>query len=96
MGTFNWMIQTSLVLNLSLAEQKLLEKAIAVRDSAYAPYSGFLVGASVLMHNGDVFSGNNQENAAYPSGICASIGLAAKRGKLSRRNDLPQALGVAI
>ena len=56
---------------LLLAEQKLLEKAIAVRDSAYAPYSGFLVGASVLMHNGDVFSGNNQENAAYPSGICA-------------------------
>ncbi len=56
---------------LSLVEQKLLKKAITVRDSAYAPYSGFLVGATVLMQNGDVFSGNNQENAAYPSGICA-------------------------
>lgn len=56
---------------LTLAEQKLLDKAIAARDGAYAPYSGFKVGATVLMQNGDVFSGNNQENAAYPSGICA-------------------------
>ncbi len=56
---------------LSVSEQDLLEKAIAARDCAYAPYSGFKVGASVLMQNGDVFSGNNQENAAYPSGICA-------------------------
>ncbi len=56
---------------LSVSEQGLLDKAIAARDIAYAPYSGFKVGATVLMQNGDVFSGNNQENAAYPSGICA-------------------------
>ena len=56
---------------LAIAEQELLEKAIAARDGAYAPYSGFKVGATVLMQNGEVFSGNNQENAAYPSGICA-------------------------
>lgn len=56
---------------LSVSEQDLLDKAIAARDFAYAPYSGFKVGATVLMQNGDVFSGNNQENAAYPSGICA-------------------------
>jgi cytidine deaminase len=40
-------------------------------SKAYAPYSGFKVGAAVLMENGDVITGNNQENAAYPSGLCA-------------------------
>jgi cytidine deaminase len=56
---------------LSVAEQELLDKAIVARESAYAPYSGFKVGATVLMRNGDIYSGSNQENAAYPSGICA-------------------------
>ena len=56
---------------LSTIEKELLQKAIEIRDSAYAPYSGFNVGASVLMQNNDIFVGNNQENAAYPSGICA-------------------------
>ena len=56
---------------LSVIDKELLEKAIAVRETAYAPYSGFKVGASVLMQNSDVFTGTNQENAAYPSGICA-------------------------
>ena len=56
---------------LSTIEQELLQKAIEIRDSAYAPYSGFNVGASVLMQNNDIIVGNNQENAAYPSGICA-------------------------
>ena len=44
------------------------KKAIA---NAYAPYSGFNVGAAVLLENGIVITGNNQENAAYPSGLCA-------------------------
>jgi cytidine deaminase len=56
---------------LSTIEQELLQKAIMIRDSAYAPYSGFNVGASVLMQNNEVIVGNNQENAAYPSGVCA-------------------------
>ena len=56
---------------LSATEKHLLDRAIEIRDKAYAPYSSFKVGASVLMHNDDVFLGNNQENAAYPSGICA-------------------------
>jgi cytidine deaminase len=38
---------------------------------AYAPYSGFQVGAAVLLENGEFVSGSNQENSAYPSGICA-------------------------
>lgn len=39
--------------------------------NAYAPYSGFRVGAAVLLENGEIISSNNQENAAYPSGLCA-------------------------
>jgi cytidine deaminase len=39
--------------------------------NAYAPYSGFSVGAAVLLENGEIISANNQENAAYPSGLCA-------------------------
>jgi len=39
--------------------------------NAYAPYSGFRVGAAVLLENGIIVTGNNQENAAYPSGLCA-------------------------
>lgn len=56
---------------LSNIEKELLHKAVEIRDSAYAPYSGFNVGSAVLMDNNDIFLGNNQENAAYPSGICA-------------------------
>ena len=56
---------------LSATEKELLQRAIEARDIAYAPYSGFKVGASVLMQNEQIIVGNNQENAAYPSGMCA-------------------------
>lgn len=49
----------------------LLYKAREATGNAYAPYSGFFVGAAVLLGNGEVITGNNQENAAYPSGLCA-------------------------
>lgn len=45
--------------------------AIAARHRAYAPYSQFTVGCAILLENGIVVTGNNQENAAYPSGLCA-------------------------
>ena len=45
--------------------------AIEAARSAYAPYSRFSVGAAVLLDNGEILSGSNQENAAYPSGLCA-------------------------
>lgn len=51
--------------------QKLMQAAIEVRDKAYAPYSRFHVGAALLLDNGAVISGSNQENASYPSGLCA-------------------------
>jgi len=52
-------------------EQKLIEQAKKTAKNAYAPYSSFLVGCAVLLENSEIVSGNNQENAAYPSGLCA-------------------------
>lgn len=52
-------------------ERALCQEAIQAADSAYAPYSKFQVGAAVLLHSGVVVRGANQENAAYPSGLCA-------------------------
>ena len=52
-------------------DRKLLETATEVAKNAYAPYSKFHVGAAVLLGNGDIITGNNQENLAYPSGLCA-------------------------
>lgn len=51
--------------------QELMEKAVDARKNAYAPYSKFRVGAALLLDNGKVVIGSNQENAAYPSGLCA-------------------------
>ena len=56
---------------LSIEEQSLIDEAKSAMAQAYAPYSNFEVGAAVLLENGKVVSGNNQENAAYPSGLCA-------------------------
>ncbi|PLX16037.1 MAG: cytidine deaminase [Salinivirgaceae bacterium] len=52
-------------------DQKLLKEAIQTAKKAYAPYSLFNVGAAVLLENNQIVTGNNQENAAYPSGLCA-------------------------
>lgn len=51
--------------------QNLMQVAISARDNAYAPYSKFHVGAALLLDNGEIISGSNQENASYPSGLCA-------------------------
>ena len=56
---------------LSEQEQQLVANAKSSLKTAYAPYSGFLVGASVLLENGEIINGSNQENVAYPSGLCA-------------------------
>lgn len=51
--------------------QNLMRKAFKARDNAYAPYSNFQVGAAVLLESGEVVLGSNQENASYPTGLCA-------------------------
>ncbi len=57
--------------DLDLAEQDLLKAAHAACENAYAPYSNFRVGAAVLLESGQMVIGSNQENMAYPSGLCA-------------------------
>jgi len=51
--------------------QLLINKAKEQVQKAYAPYSGFHVGAAIELENGEIITGNNQENSAYPSGLCA-------------------------
>lgn len=69
-------ITTSFTIFDSLSElpediQDLMHQAIETRKKAYAPYSKFKVGAALLLDNGKIVLGSNQENAAYPSGLCA-------------------------
>lgn len=52
-------------------ERELFEKAVEAMQNAYAPYSEFHVGAAALLSDGRVVTGSNQENMAYPSGLCA-------------------------
>ncbi len=73
---------------MSINDELLLDRAKAVRDRAYAPYSGFLVGAAVLDNNGQVHVGSNVESAAYPQGSCAeqnAIGAMVAAGGTSIR-----------
>lgn len=61
-------------------DQHLLNQARRVTEQAYAPYSQFYVGAAALLANGEIITGTNQENAAYPVTICAErvlLGIAA-------------------
>lgn len=57
--------------DLDLESKYLAHKAKDAANHAYAPYSRFLVGAAVLLEDGTIVTGTNQENAAYPSGMCA-------------------------
>lgn len=59
------------VSELSLSDQELLSNAKEALKDAYAPYSKFQVGCALRLQNGEIVTGNNQENAAYPSGLCA-------------------------
>lgn len=55
----------------------LFNQALSARNNAYAPYSGFAVGAAVLCNNGKIYSGCNVENISYPCGTCAEAGAIA-------------------
>lgn len=57
--------------SLSDEDQKLVRKAQEAMDTAYAPYSNFQVGCAILLEDNEVVIGSNQENSAYPSGLCA-------------------------
>jgi cytidine deaminase len=57
--------------DLDTKDRELINAAMDAADKAYAPYSGFNVGAALRLDDGSVVAGNNRENAAFPSGICA-------------------------
>lgn len=64
-------IRVAQLSELSDSDRQLVDLAIEATSRSYAPYSHFRVGASLLLENGETFMGCNQENAAFPAGICA-------------------------
>lgn len=56
---------------LEAMERLLIDRAKEISKRAYAPYSGFHVGAAVLLENGEILQSSNQENASFPTGVCA-------------------------
>ena len=57
--------------SLQTIDKSVVNKAFEAMEKAYAPYSKFKVGAALLLEDGQIIQGNNQENIAYPSGLCA-------------------------
>lgn len=73
---------------LSLEIQHLMEQAVEVRKKAYAPYSKFRVGCALLLDNEIIVLGSNQENAAYPAGLCAERVAIFQAGALYPENRI--------
>ena len=81
--------------DLSIEDQVLVDKAYDALETAYAPYSEFKVGASVRLDNDAIIIGSNQENAAYPSGLCAErIAIFAAKSNAPDSNVLKIAIYV--
>lgn len=66
---------------LTLEKQNLIHTAKQALSHAYAPYSGYHVGCSILMDNGATLIGNNQENRSFPAGLCAERNALFHAGK---------------
>lgn len=65
---------------LSSTDNDILQEAMKASDNAYAPYSGFRVGAAIRLKSGLILSGNNRENASFPIGTCAENTVIAYAG----------------
>lgn len=79
---------------LSPEDKKLLNEAMDAATNAYAPYSGFRVGAALRLESGKTVKGANVENAAFPSGICAER-TAISSSVSNYPNDKPAAIAIA-
>lgn len=79
---------------LSAKEKEIIEEAKKYALNAYSPYSKFSVGAAVLLDNEEITGGNNQENAAYPSGLCAER-VAMFYANARYPKNAPQILAIA-
>jgi len=75
-------------------DSKVVSAAKEATNSSYAPYSGFHVGAALLMSDGSIITGCNQENAAYPSGLCAER-TALFRAGIEAPGKKPVSLAIA-
>ncbi|MEL6654078.1 MAG: cytidine deaminase, partial [Bacteroidota bacterium] len=69
-------------------EALLLESALRATDTAYAPFSNFLVGCALQLADGSIITGNNQENIAFPSGMCAERTALFYAGSLGKGADI--------
>ncbi|HET7568298.1 MAG TPA: cytidine deaminase [Gaiellaceae bacterium] len=74
--------------------RELVERAEAAAANAYAPYSRYLVGASLLARDGRIFDGVNVENAAYPLGVCAERTAISKAASEGLRPGDFEAIGI--
>jgi cytidine deaminase len=93
--TVNWLVYPSLE-DLPTADQQLMRMARAALDKAHAPYSQFRVGAALSLDNGEVVSGANFENAAYPMCLCAErTTLATAVSTFPQAKALTMAITVA-
>lgn len=79
---------------LEKSDKDLLDEAIEAAGNAYAPYSGFKVGAALRLESGKIIKGTNVENAAFPSGICAERN-AISASVSNHGDDRPMAIAVA-
>ncbi len=91
----NWSLSYEILLRKELLplEKALLSRAEEAARQAYAPYSGFPVGAAVRLRDGSIYTGNNQENLAYPSGLCAERVVLFQVGALGKAAEI-EALAV--
>ena len=78
------------------SEKKLIAAAKHATEQSYAPYSNFKVGAALLLKNGEIITGNNQENAAYPSGLCAErVAIFYANSKFPNQNIVAIAIAAS-
>lgn len=80
---------------LEASEKELLDRALAACDLAHAPYSHFQVGVSLLLNNGQIVDGANQENAAYPMCICAEP-VALSNAKVNYPGAIIQMMAIRV
>ncbi|TKD59330.1 cytidine deaminase [Flavobacterium sp. ASW18X] len=77
-------------------DKSLMQAAVEARDGSYAPYSKFNVGAALLLEDGIVVKGSNQENASYPSGLCAErVAIFAAGANYPNKKIMAIAISVA-
>ncbi len=77
-------------------EQAAINAAMEAVKNSYSPYSNYKVGASLILENGDIILGSNQENMAYPSGTCAERSALFAYGSLGNKSKIKILAIIAI